>query len=185
MLVPDGEEIFVFKPSAYAHRGFTLIELLIVVSIILIIAAIAIPNLLRARIAANEAATVANVRTLSEALISYSSTYPAVGFPSSLVSLGPPGPGNPPTSNAADFVDSTFALANPVRTGYQYTYSAAAGAGGGGGGSGAGTLTTYSIIAAPISQNGTGIRTFFCNQTALIHACEPGSAVDENCPIVQ
>ena len=165
-------------------EGFTLIELLIVVSIILIISAIAIPNLLRSRIAANEAATVANMRTLNSALITYAAAYPAFGFPSSLISLGPAGAGIP-SPNAADLVDSTLAQQNPVRSGYQYSYSATTGSGGGGGGSGANTLTNYTLIAAPISQNGTGIRTFFANQTALIHACDPGQAVDLNCPMVQ
>ncbi len=165
------------------RQGFTLIELLIVVAIIVIIASIAIPNLLRSRIAANEAATVANMRTLSGALISYSSIYPAVGFPSSLVSLGPSGVAAP-NPNAADLVDATFAVATPVRSGYRYTYAATTG-GGGGGGISATALTSYTLIAAPVSPNSTGIRTFFSNQTVQTHACEPSSAVDVNCPIVQ
>ena len=66
------------------QKGFSLIELLIVVAIILIIAAIAIPNLLRARIAANEASAVASTRTLNTAQISYNSSYPTVGFASTL-----------------------------------------------------------------------------------------------------
>ena len=77
-------------------KGFSLIELLIVVAIILIIAAIAIPNLLRARIAANESSAVASLRTLNTAQISYDSCYPTVGFATTLVSLSgtncaPPG----------------------------------------------------------------------------------------------
>jgi len=66
------------------QKGFSLIELLIVVAIILIIAAIAIPNLLRARIAANESSAVASVRTLNTAQISYNSAYPTAGFGASL-----------------------------------------------------------------------------------------------------
>jgi prepilin-type N-terminal cleavage/methylation domain-containing protein len=69
------------------QKGFSLIELLIVVAIILIIAAIAIPNLLRARIAANESSAVASVRTLNTSQISYNSAYPTVGFAASLANL--------------------------------------------------------------------------------------------------
>ncbi len=70
------------------EKGFSLIELLIVVAIILIIAAIAIPNLLRARIAANESSAVASIRTINTAMISYDSSYPTVGYASSLSVLG-------------------------------------------------------------------------------------------------
>ena len=66
------------------QKGFSLIELLIVVAIILIIAAIAIPNLLRARIAANESSAVASIRTINTAQISYNSAYPTVGFGANL-----------------------------------------------------------------------------------------------------
>ena len=71
------------------QKGFSLIELLIVVAIILIIAAIAIPNLLRARIAANEASAAASVRTINTAEITYQSNYPATGFALAIASLGP------------------------------------------------------------------------------------------------
>ncbi|MGA8314061.1 MAG: prepilin-type N-terminal cleavage/methylation domain-containing protein [Terriglobales bacterium] len=70
-------------------KGFSLIELLIVVAIILIIAAIAIPNLLRARIAANEGASVSSMRTINTAQFAYNSSYPSVGYAAALANLGP------------------------------------------------------------------------------------------------
>ena len=75
------------------QKGFSLIELLIVVAIILIIAAIAIPNLLRSRIAANEASAVGSLRTINTAEVTYASTYPSNGFASALTTLGPPSGG--------------------------------------------------------------------------------------------
>ena len=71
------------------QKGFSLIELLIVVAIILIIAAIAIPNLLRARIAANESSAVSAIRTINTAEVSYQSAYPTVGYSTTLPQLGP------------------------------------------------------------------------------------------------
>jgi type IV pilus assembly protein PilA len=69
------------------QKGFSLIELLIVVAIILIIAAIAIPNLLRSRMAANEASAVGSLRTINTAEVTFSTTYPTVGF-AALANLG-------------------------------------------------------------------------------------------------
>ena len=73
------------------QKGFSLIELLIVVAIILIIAAIAIPNLLRARIAANEASSVSSIRTINTAEVTYQTSYPTVGYAVTLPALGPGG----------------------------------------------------------------------------------------------
>src|SRR6185437_5026044 len=96
------------------QKGFSLIELLIVVAIILIIAAIAIPNLLRSRMAANEASAVGSLRTINTAEVTYASTYPDVGF-ADLASLG----GSGGTSTGAGLIDSV--LAGGAKSGYSFT----------------------------------------------------------------
>ena len=138
------------------QKGFSLIELLIVVAIILIIAAIAIPNLLRARISANESAAVGALRTLNTAQISYNSTYPTVGFASTLVGLGDGGTSTncggttSPTSGFACLIDS--ALETGTKSGYSFVLSNVTGT----------PASTYSIVASPITPNQTGVR-YFCS----------------------
>ena len=107
-------------------KGFSLIELLIVVAIILIIAAIAIPNLLRARMAANESSAVASIRTVNTGEITYNSTYPTVGFATALLNLGG-GLGAACTASSATacLIDSVLANngnpANSGKSGFQFT----------------------------------------------------------------
>jgi type IV pilus assembly protein PilA len=100
--------------------GFSLIELLIVVAIILIIAAIAIPNLLRSRMSANQASAVANLRTVSTASVSYWVTY-SNGYPPSLDALG--GAGAVATCDAAILVDETVTSPPYQKSGYQFAYA--------------------------------------------------------------
>src|SRR5580704_17578762 len=104
------------------QKGFSLIELLIVVAIILIIAAIAIPNLLRARMAANEASAVASLRTMNTALITYNSTYGQ--YPTSLTSMADVAAGTSPTSTSADLLDPVLSSAAPQKSGYNFVYGA-------------------------------------------------------------
>src|ERR1700723_2859174 len=131
------------------RNGFSLIELLIVVAIILIIAAIAIPNLLRARIAANESSAVASIRTINTAQISYNSAYPTVGFASSLGALAGTSC-TPPSSTSACLIDTQ--LASGTKSGYSFS---AVGSGGPPSGS-------YEVVAAPLTPNQTGVR-YFCS----------------------
>ena len=106
------------------QKGFSLIELLIVVAIILIIAAIAIPNLLRAKMAANESSAVASMRTINTGEISYSSAYQTVGYGATLSVLGGVSPCTP-SSTTACVIDSV--LASGTKSGYTFTATGAGG----------------------------------------------------------
>jgi len=141
------------KHKTRKHKGFSLIELLIVVAIILIIAAIAIPNLLRSRIAANEASAVGSLRTLNTAEITYNITYPNVGFACSLSSLAPASGGASPTSAAAGLIDTN--LASGTKSGYTFTMANCAGT----------PKSSYQYSAAPVSPGITGQR-YFCTDTS-------------------
>jgi type IV pilus assembly protein PilA len=139
------------------QKGFSLIELLIVVAIILIIAAIAIPNLLRARIAANESSAVASIRTLNTAQISYNSAYPTVGFGASLSVLsGTCSSSAAPTSAGACLIDSQ--LASGTKSGYSFQMTGVSGT----------PASTYQAIGTPISANTTGVRSFCSVADAVV-----------------
>jgi type IV pilus assembly protein PilA len=150
-------------------KGFSLIELLIVVAIILIIAAIAIPNLLRSKIAANEASAVGSLRTVNAACINYSTTW-GTGFPVSLSYLGP---GKPATATASDLIDSV--VAGGTKSGYAFTYVSGAPTNG--------KISTYAISASPVVPGKSGGRYFFTDQTGVIRNNSGGTATVASAPI--
>jgi len=150
------------------QKGFSLIELLIVVAIILIIAAIAIPNLLRSRIAANEASAVGSIRTINTSEVTYASTYPQVGF-NTLDTLG--GAGG--TLTAAGLVDSV--LASGTKSGYVFTVTTA-------GATGTGPSTTYDVHGDPQNSQ-TGQRHFFSDQSGVIRYNTSAAATATDSPL--
>jgi prepilin-type N-terminal cleavage/methylation domain-containing protein len=162
------------KNEMRKQKGFSLIELLIVVAIILIIAAIAIPNLLRARIAANESSAASGIRTINTAEVSYYNTYATIGYSNLLADLGPGGPTvacpNPPTSTTSCLIDGVLASnGNPInagKSGYNYTYNSAVGVGG--------LRTSYSAVTDPLTVNSTGVRSFCSIEDGVVRYQQVG-----------
>src|SRR5258708_7694858 len=131
------------------QKGFSLIELLIVVAIILIIAAIAIPNLLRSKMAANESSAVGSLRTINTASIAYSTTYGQ--YPTNLSNLQTNGA---VSSTAADLIDTV--LGGGTKSGYTFTYT------------GGTSNASYTIQATPITAGLAGHAGFFTDQPGLM-----------------
>jgi type IV pilus assembly protein PilA len=154
------------------QKGFSLIELLIVVAIILIIAAIAIPNLLRARMAANEASAVAAIRTVNTAEVAYQSAYPTVGYATTLRALGSAIGATcavPPPSTDACLIDAVLATngqpANTGKSGYLFV------------GANAVAGSQYYIEASPISLGQSGNRAFCSYEDAVVRVDPAGAVV--------
>ncbi len=142
-------------------KGFSLIELLIVVAIILIIAAIAIPNLLRARIAANESSAGASVRSINTAEIAYNAAFPTVGY-TVLANLGGAAPCTPAPATGC-ILDNV--LASGSKSGYQVNAFSFGGP----------PATSFVTGATPISFNQTGVRDFCISTDGVLHI-DPGAA---------
>lgn len=157
------------------NRGFSLIELLIVVAIILIIAAIAIPSLLRSRIAANQASAVQSCRVINSAQVAYSTSY-GQGFSSTLLQLGPPSNGTQVSTSAAGLIDSV--LAGGVKSGYSLTYVPTAP-------DANGQYQGYIVNANPTQPGVTGTSYYFTDQTYVVRANPTGPATASDSAVAQ
>jgi len=145
-----------------SHKGFSLIELLLVVAVILVVAAIAMPNFLKSRLRANEASAVASLRMINTAAITYSITYPGLGFPALLTTLGG---ANPCSASSAQgcLIDDT--LSQGTKAGYSFVLT----------GDGAVPSVSYIVTGAPQVVGGSGQRMFCTDQTGMIHYDPTGS----------
>jgi type IV pilus assembly protein PilA len=144
------------------QKGFSLIELLIVVSVFLIIAAIAIPNFLRSRLRANEASAVASLRVINTAAVTFSITYPDLGFPAQLTGLGGVNPCSA-SSTQACLIDDV--LAQGTKSGYSFVWT----------GDGLVPSVSFVVTATPQVVGGSGQVMYCTDQTGVIYYSPSGS----------
>ncbi len=157
------------------QKGFSLVELLIVVAIILIIVAISIQNMLHSRIAANEASAVDSMRQINTAEMSYNSTYPTVGYASTLTVLADGGGDcSTPTSAGACLIDDALAAASAstaAKSGYYFTLALDSSPG-------------YTLLGTPASQGSTGIKNFYTDGTEALRYTTDGSTANSSSPTI-
>ena len=150
------------------QKGFSLIELLIVVAIILIIAAIAIPNLIKSKMAANEASAVGSVRTINTGEVNYAATCPGIGYSTKLSDLNAGG-----CAAATGIIDAV--LAGGAKSGYVFVETGVAGAD---------LLNdTYTTTATPAVPGTSGQRRFFSDQSGVIRYGLTGPATVASSPL--
>jgi type IV pilus assembly protein PilA len=148
------------------QSGFSLIELLVVVAIILIIAAIAIPSFMRAKISANESSAVSSIHAVDTAEITYSSMYGSVGYSVALADLGTGGQSPcPGTATASCFIDPT--LASGTKSGYVFTYVQNASQT---------PSIQFTINADPVVPDITGQKGFYSDESNIIRYNSTGPA---------
>ncbi|MDD5019630.1 MAG: prepilin-type N-terminal cleavage/methylation domain-containing protein [Candidatus Omnitrophica bacterium] len=141
----------------YSPAGFTLVEIMVVIAVIIVVAAIGVPGIMRQRVNANEAAAVAALKTLSAASVTYRATHTA--YPANLSDLY--------DSDGAQYIDST--LASGIRQGYNFTLQ--------------GDEDGFNVTASPSKPNITGTRYFMIDFYGVIRASGTGPA-DESSPAI-
>lgn len=132
------------------NRGFTLVEIMIVVAIIILLAAIAIPNLLRARHNAGESAAIAALRTVSSSCESFRAAQTPPGYPATLAAM---------SAAVPPYIDASLGNAvnaGTAKQGYFYTYARGA------------TINQYTCLATPATVGVTGTRIFFVDESGVI-----------------
>lgn len=154
------------------ESGFSLIELLIVVAIILVIAAMSVPNLIKSRLAANEASAISSLRTINTAQTTYAITYPTLGYADNLAKLGAPVGGAPVGPNNAALLDWVLGCANQPcqKSGYTFAILNAAG----------NPVTAYQSTGVPVTPGTTGFRGF-CGGNASVIMSDPNGGT--NCTV--
>lgn len=141
-----------------ARKGFTLVEIMIVIAIISLLAAMAIPNLLRARLAANESSAITSLRTIVSAAHTYkASGVSSSGYPANLSVLVT----NPP------FIDSV--LGSGRKNGYAFSL--------------AGDASMFTATAVPEAVNVSGVRRFFVDTSGVIRYNSTGDASMDDLPL--
>ncbi len=154
------------------QKGFSLIELLLVVGVILIISAIAVPSFLRSRMRANEASAVASIRTIDTAAVTYSVSYPDLGFPTNLNLLGGADPCTA-SSTTACLIDDT--IAQGAKGGYAFVWV----------GDGATPSVSFTITGTPQAPGSSGQSMYCSDQTAVIRVDPSGAACTNASAVIQ
>jgi len=144
------------------QKGFSLIELLLVVAVILIVSAIAVPNFMRSRMRANEANAVAGMRVIHTSAVTYATTYPDVGFPAQLINMGGVNP-CAATSTSSCLIDNVLALG--VKDGYSYVWT----------GDGLTPSVGFALTATPQVIGSSGQRMFCTDQAGTVYYDPTGS----------